>query len=186
MGRLRQESPKRAQTGRQKNQNANTRILAIIYLKLYFIFEIKQREELDEKLKKSNIRADTMEKLSRTLQTERNTLKEQLKQFAPATTAVTTEKSNADEEVPKSEEVVVEAANITEPTEPTQPTQEVEIVTQSSEETVPVVAIETPAPTTETIQTELTTPSPLPLPVEPVVSSPSKNTTHLDETAISN
>lgn len=46
---------------------------------------VKVKEDLEEKLKKSNLRAEAMEKLSRTLQTERNTLKEELKQYKDPT-----------------------------------------------------------------------------------------------------
>jgi chromosome segregation ATPase len=63
---------------------------------------IKQREEIEEKLKKSTIRADTMEKLSRTLQTERNSLQEQVRQLTPIVLHETAQ--NTEEE-----EIVVEA-----------------------------------------------------------------------------
>lgn len=45
---------------------------------------IKQKDELDEKIKKQQARGDIMENLSRTLQTERNELKEKLKKYEQA------------------------------------------------------------------------------------------------------
>lgn len=42
---------------------------------------MKQKDEMDEKVKKAQTKADIMESLSRTLQTERNELKEKLKKY---------------------------------------------------------------------------------------------------------
>ncbi len=62
-----------------------------------------KKDELDEKYKKMQVKADMMEKLSRTLQTERNDLKEKLKVYEPqpvnnetSTTETATENSPAE------------------------------------------------------------------------------------------
>lgn len=49
---------------------------------------MKQKDEMDERYKKIQVKADMMEKLSRTLQTERNELKEKLKVYEPVSAVV--------------------------------------------------------------------------------------------------
>jgi len=131
-----------------------------------------KREELEEKYKKSNIRADTMEKLSRTLQTERNNLKEQLKQFVTEKPASANE---GDEEVKKQNEETAEKAAVVVGGEELQ-VENKEVTVDAKEEQPKLINAEELVQEVVQKQAELVSES----------SNTSTVTAHIDETALSN
>ena len=139
--------------------------------------DFNKREELEEKCKKSNVRADTMEKLSRTLQAERNTLKEQLKQF----TAPNEVESKQNETVTTSTDIKqTEAANQSGVEVTSSSNSEVKEVANNENQSEDSKSNESaPASTVDEASNKIE---------EPIMNSgsPSKKTTHIDETAISN